>query len=247
MSAPASGRSGLFNVNAVLEAAYARFKRSAPKCLPLMMVAVLCAGAADLYWLATGHRTGSLFETRDARYYLLQLGGFLLYIWLITAFMLRMQALAAGNELSLSTELQQAAQRWPNVVVTWLAATVLVLVGLLALIAPGIYLSVCLVPLLPVLVIENLPPVEAIRRCLALVRPLWAKVLAALVIALLIVLICLFAAGLLLAMFYSILGSGNTPLQNALNATSQLFLLALAQIFFYAVAVEIYSSAKASA
>jgi hypothetical protein len=230
----------------MLDAAWRRFKSGALKCLPMMMPGVLAVQAADIYWLRSGHRTARLTEPRDNTYYVLTLVGLLIFVWLMGAVLLRLQSLKAGRLRPVAEDLRESAARWPGLFATSLLAGLLVMIGLLALLAPGIWLSVCLTPLYPVVLLERLPPIAAIRRCIALVRPIWVKVLAAMVIGILIMLICLFAIGVVLALSMAPMGAGSTPMVNAVSTTVSLLVAALAQLFFMSLALEIYSSASAS-
>jgi hypothetical protein len=173
--------------------------------------------------------------------------GLLFFVWLMGAVVLRLNALKAGQLRPAAVDLREAASLWPGLFVTSMLASLLVMAGFVLLLLPGIWLSVCLTPLYPVVLFERLPPVPAIRRCIALVRPVWVKVLAALVIGVLIMLICLFTVGVVLALLTGALGAGSTPAGNAIGTTASLLVAALAQLFFMSLALEIYSSASASA
>lgn len=245
MSAPAP--SAPASTSDMLDAAWRRFKSGALKCLPVMMPAVLAVQAADIHWLLSGHRSARLLEPRDNTYYTLTIVGLLVFVWLMGAVVLRLRALEARQVRPVAADLAESATLWPGLFAASMLASLLVMVGLLALLVPGIWLSVCLAPLYPVVLIERLPPVAAIRRCIALVRPIWVKVLAAMVIGILIMLICLFAIGVVLALLMAPLGGANTALANALSTTVSLLVAALAQLFFISLALEIYSSASASA
>src|ERR1035438_4257427 len=67
------------------------------KCLPLGMVAVLCAQLPNIYWVATGH-TVSLSAQYDANYDLLAIVGTAIELWLVGAMMLRQRAVVLRSE-----------------------------------------------------------------------------------------------------------------------------------------------------
>jgi len=244
---PAPAPSGSASTSDMLDAAWRHFKSGALKCLPMMMPAVLAVQAADIYWLLAGHRSARLTDPRDGTYYLLTVVGLLLFVWLMGAVVLRLQSLRAGQLRPAAMDLQESAAMWPSLFAATMLASLLVMAGLLLLVAPGIWLSVCLAPLYPVVLIERLAPAAAIRRCVALVRPMWVKALAAMVIGVLIMLICLFTIGLLLALLITPMGGASAPMANAVSTTTSLLAAALAQLFFMSLALEIYSSASASA
>ena len=62
---------------------------------------------------------------------------------------------------------------------------------------PDVFLIVCFVVLLPMVLFEQRSPYAAVMRSVQLVRPLWGKVCAALVIAMLIVVVCVLVAAVL--------------------------------------------------
>lgn len=233
------------SVSDLLDATYARFKRSALKCLPLMMPAVLAVEAADIYWLLTGHRGAKPLDPRDTPYYLLTVLGVLLFVWLSGAVVLRMRALDAGRLRPMAEDLRESGVHWPRLLATSMLAGALVMLGILALILPGVWLSVCLTPLYPVVLLEQVSPVGALKRCIALVRPQWVRVLAALVFALLVVFICLLTLGVVLALVLGFAGGENTPAGNAIATTAMLLAATLSQLFFLSLSLEVHATAVA--
>src|SRR5664279_4110915 len=125
MNAPARPVS----VSDMLDATYARFKRSALKCLPLMMPAVLAVQAADIYWLLTGHRGAKPLDPRDTTYYVLTVLGVLLFVWLTGAVVLRMQALGTKRARSVAEDLRESGKLWPALLATTMLAGALVMFG----------------------------------------------------------------------------------------------------------------------
>jgi hypothetical protein len=249
MSEPARSVS----VSELLDATYARFKRNALKCLPLMMPAVLAVEAADIYWLLTGHRGAKPFDPRDSTFYVLNILGVLAFVWLAGAVVLRMRANDENRLRSIGEDLQESATLWPRLMMTSLLVGALVMIGLFALLLPGIWLIVCATPLYPVVLLERASPVEALKRCIALVKPLWVKVLAALVFAALVVFICLLTVGVILALVLGFFGAENSAAGNAIATTAMLLAATLSQLFFLSLALEVHatsgahSSASASA
>ena len=210
------------------------------------MAAVLVAESATLYWLGTGHKLHGRPPT-DPTYLLIELVSLLVYLWLVAALVLRLQALRAGRTTSLRDDLAAASKRWSTLLLAYFAAVLLLLVGLLALILPGIYLAVCLVPLVPVVVLEPQSPIAAIRRCVQLVRPLWVKVFASVLIAALIIMVCLFTLGLVSSLALVAVSGGNGQIANALGTAVLMAAMAAAQIFLFSLSLTIYSAASSSA
>ena len=79
----------------------------------------------------------------------------------------------AGREVSWSAALGVGLGRAGGVVAASLIVLLVVLLGLFALLVPGIWLAVALALTTPALVLERLAPVAAMRRSFALVRGQW--------------------------------------------------------------------------
>jgi hypothetical protein len=233
-------------VSDLLDSAYGLFKQALLKCLPLAMAAVLVAEAASLYWLATGHALGR-HPPADPLYWVLELAGTLLYLLLAAALVVRLNALRAGRPTQLRDNLLTAAHRWPVVVSATIIASLMIAAGILALVLPGIYLAVCLAPLTAVAVVEPLAPIAAIKRCIQLVRPMWVKVFACLLIAALIIIVCLFTVGLISSLLLYMLMGSNLAIANALGTAILMAVMAAVQVFLFALCLTIYSAASSSA
>jgi hypothetical protein len=233
------------DVSGLLEFATQLFKRSLSTCLPLAIAAVLASESAGLYWAGTGHKA-DLSLNRDGTFWWLLGGGMLLSLWLTGALLLRQRALHAGRMGSIRDNLLAAGQRWPTLALATLLAGVLTFIGTLALLVPGIYVAICMSPLLAVVMIEGLPPVPSVQRCFALVRPMWVKVFASLVIAALIIMVIMVALTLVLALVVGAVTSSERATA-AINTTVMLALFAAVQVFFCALWFAIYSAANSSA
>jgi hypothetical protein len=241
---PALPRPG---VSEMLETAAQLFKHALLKCLPAMMVGALFAEAAEIYWLATGHAATPSLQTRDPAYYAIAIAGGCLYMLVAGAILLQLRALQGGAQRPWSDLFAASFARWPTLLLAWALASVGIALGLLALIIPGIYLLVCLTPLLPVLMFEPLSAFDSLKRAIALTRTMWVKVLASLVIAMLVVFVCMIVAGAILALIRVLSGQESGPGGSALSTTFSLLVAAVAQVFFYSLTLVIYTSASASA
>ena len=233
------------DVSGLLESATQLFRHSLSTCLPLAIAATLASEAAGLYWTGTGHKADMSFQ-RDAAFWWLTALGMLASLWFTGALLLRQRALCAGRLGSIRDDLAASGQRWPTIVLATVIAGVLTVIGTLALLVPGIYVGVCMSPLLAVAMLERLPPVQSVQRCFALVRPLWVKVFASWVIAMLIILVILFAAGLVLALIVTAMTASERAAA-AVNTTAMLAMLAAVQVFFCALCFTVYSAASSSA
>ncbi len=81
------------SVQELLQAAAQLFALSLLKCLPVTMIATLCAQLPNIYWMASGHAL-TLMGEHDATFDALTLIGTTVELWLLAAMMLRQRALA---------------------------------------------------------------------------------------------------------------------------------------------------------
>jgi hypothetical protein len=237
------------SVSDLLEAATRVFRMTLAKTLPLAMFAILLMALPNFYWLTTGKPLDLLHPPVDTKFWTLAALGFVGYELLAGALMVRQREMLRGRAPDLQADLTTAAARWLLLVFSALLAWLLVFVGFVALILPGIYIAVCLLLLRPVVLFEAPDPLQAIGRSFRLVRPLWVKVLACGVIALLIYMICAFAAVACLGLLQSVLTLvGLQPAAlSALASACVLGVEAVALVFFNALWLVLYSTANSSA
>ncbi len=118
--------------------------------------------------------------------------------------------------------------------------------GLLLLIVPGVYLAVCYLVLAPVVLFEQARPGVALIRSVQLMRPLWWRALAALVIA---TLLFLFGAFICVAIIGVVAGvlAGNGPAFVAIQTATAVAFGALFLVFLTALMLVLHSAANSSA
>jgi hypothetical protein len=223
------------------------FRTHLLKCLPLAMVAVLATSAADLYLRISGQApivpaaNGTTIKLPDdPLFWIIDVAGTLLSILLTSTMIFRLQALRTGKLPGVAENLRAAAARWLPAVMTSILAMLVIAFGLLLLIIPGIYLAICAVVLLPVVLFEPVEPAAALVRCFQLVKPLWVKVFACLLISLLIGIICLVAlTGVLGLLFGAVL---QNHLAEAVLQALILAGLAAFYVFLAALSLTIYTT-----
>jgi hypothetical protein len=251
------------NVSALLEAAARLFRITLLKCLPLAMLELLVGQIANFYWLASGHAPQLARFPDDDTWWVLTVLGLIGYLWLAAAMMLRQRALIGGPART-TVALEAAARRLPSLLVAvilsvialgiglvpaWMAGWLLTgplataLVFLLAV--PNVFLIVCFVMLMPIILFEQRSPYEAVIRAVQLVRPIWVKVCAALVIAMLIIAVCVLAAVLCIGVLPALAGNG-AAVEAIVNALV-LAVLAVVAVFLSALYLVLYSIASNSA
>lgn len=236
-------------VSELMNAATRVFRLTLAKSLPIAMFAILLAALPQMYWLTTGKPTDLLHPPMDPTFWALSVVGFLGYQLLAAILMLRQRALLQGRVPNLQLEFTAALARWPMLIVTSMLGGMLVMIGALALLLPGVFALVCFLLLRPVVLFETLDPWHALLRCIQLVRPRWWKVLAAWVIAALVFVICVVAASACL----QILGAAFTAAAakpaafSAFAAACSLGVQAVAWVYFSALWLVLYSAANSSA
>jgi hypothetical protein len=236
---------GNASVSDWLQTAAQLFRASLLKCLPLGMVAVLCAQLPNIYWIATGH-TISFSAEYDANFELLTILGTAIELWLIGAMMLRQRAVVLGAPILAGVELRAAWRRLPVLLVSTLLATLSVLAGLLLLVVPGVFLMVCYLVLLPVILFDGLGPYAALLRSVQLIRRLWWKALAALVIATLVFFICALVFAAIIGVIATLL-AGNGPAFAAIETAITVGFGALFFVYLSALLLVLHSAASSSA
>jgi hypothetical protein len=241
-SLPAPSRQS--DVSALLEFATSLFRRSIATTLPLAMAGVLASEGASFYWLSRGNKLDKL--PADTTYWALFAVGTAVSLWFVAAIFLRQRALLRNTLGPMRNDLVAAWQRWPVLVLATLIGIVLVAAGTLALFIPGIFLAVCIAPLTAVVMFESLTPLESVKRCISLVRPMWLKAFAALLIAALIVVVVIVTLVLVVSMIATLL-AGTGKAGTAVTTTLMLAAMAAAQVFFCALCYTIYSAANSSA
>jgi hypothetical protein len=248
------------SVSDLLQTAVRLFRATLPKCLPFAMVAVLLAQLPAIYWIATGHQV-SLKVPEDATYEALSLLGLIFEIWLMASMMLRQRAIISAAPVHAVAELNAALQRLPVLLLTFLLGllsvaagpllAITLLPGILKFIAatllmvPGIFLLVCYTVALPVALFEPVGPYSALVRSVQLIRPVWWKTLAALVIASLAMVVCLVAFAAVIGIVALLVQQG--PAFTAIQTASFVGLFAVVFVFFSALALVLHSAASNSA
>jgi hypothetical protein len=237
--------SGSASVSELLATASQLFRASLLKCLPMGMVAVLCAQSANIYWMASGHVL-SFTADYDTNYDLLATAGVAVELWLLGAMMLRQRAVVLGARILPGAELRVAFRRLPFILASTLLAGLSVLAGLLLLVLPGVFLMVCYLVLLPVVLFDGLGPFAAVLRSVQLLRPLWWKALAACVIVMLLFLI----GGLVVAAIIGVIAellSGNGAAFAAVETAITVAFGALFFVYLSALMLVLHSAASSSA
>ena len=236
-------------VSELMDAATRVFRLTLAKCLPVAMFAVLCASMPDLYWLTTGKPMDFLHPPLEPKFWMLTALGFALYQFLAAMLMLRQRAILTRATPNWQRECRMALARWPLLLLTSLLAFAVVFTGALALLIPGIFALVCFLVLRPVVLFESLSPIMILRRCVRMTTPMWTKVMASGLIALLIVVVCTLAAAAGLSLLQAVIAASGAPgaAVHAFGSACGLGIQAVALVYFNALWLVLYSAASSSA
>ena len=237
------------SVSDLLDAATVVFRATLAKALPAALFAMLLAGLAGMYLMTTGKMLDFRHPPLDPRFWTFAAIGLVCYQWLAAIVMLRQRSMMDGAPPDFRRESAAALRRWPLLVATYVLETITIFGGFLLFVIPGIYLCVCLLILRPVVLFESVGPVQALVRCVRLVRPMWPRVLAAAVIALLIFFVCTVAASACLGILHAIVTASGVQASafTAFSAACQLGIDAIALVYFNALWLVLYSVASSSA
>lgn len=244
MTEPARAASGA-SVSQILQTASRLFRVTLAKCMPLSMVAVLFLEVPNLYWIAGGHPLPTFMRAppADPVWWTLSLLGMAVMLYLSSAMMLQQRSLIAGLVCPPQAALRAALQRLPLLLASWVLAQASLIVGLALLIVPGLFLFVCYLVMLPVVLFEHPSPGMVLVRCVMLVRQQWWKTLAALIVAIVAVLVCVLAFAAILSIL-AVLITGAAF--QAVAAACLVAFFAAAGVFLSALALTLHSAASHS-
>ena len=236
-------------VSELLDAATRVFRMTLAKGMPVALVAMLLAALPDVYWMTTGKPMDFRHPPLDPKFWALTAVGLVCYQFLAAILMLRQRAMMGGSVPDLSREAAVAVRRWPMLIITYILGGMAVFAGMLLLVGPGIFLLVCFLLMRPIVLFETASPLQMLRRCVRLVRGAWVKVLAAAVIAGLIFVVCVIAAAACLGIVQAVAVGLGAPAaaMNAIAASCELGVQAVALVYFNALWLVLYSAASSSA
>lgn len=169
-------------VGEVVALAYDRFVATLVRTLPFSLAAVLLGQWPSVYLLQGGESLQLLAPKSPGWWVAMLLSSVgTLWCWLVIA---RRQ----WRLDSLSADVFAATRVMPRALAVLLMSAVLVGVGALLLVIPGVYLLIALWPAFAVLLAEDLSARASIDRALVLVRGAWSQSLSVLVVILVLVL-----------------------------------------------------------
>jgi len=190
----------------VLDAGFLLFRRTVLACLPWSLLAVVAGNLPTAYQLLSGQRL-ELWAPKDPLWWLLICGAALANLWVWTFIVRRQLGVARAAPRPFMTDAVAALRRLPHSLGLVVGAMTLVLVGMLLLVAPGVYLGIALWPSLTVLTAEEGGIRATYDRSLQLVRHNWWHTATILGVAS-SALLALYVVGVLAALAFAQLSGG---------------------------------------
>jgi hypothetical protein len=178
------------SIGEVLDVGFQIFAASLIKTLPYGVVMILAGQLGNIYNLASGRPLGR-FAPPDVSSSIIAVVTLIALSTLLTAMILRQRAIAQGEPTSMRAELNRALRMLSTQMPLFFINSLIVFVGLILLIVPGLYVAVALSMSLPALVLEKQGPFAAMAYSRRLVRGNWWRTFA-----------ILFVTFVMLAVFY---------------------------------------------
>ncbi len=177
------------SIGEVLDAGFRLFRATLGHCLPYGALLVIAGELGNFYDLFSGRVPTASVEhalEHDRIWWTWYGIGFAIMLLLWGALLLRQDAIARRRPISMRSELATSLWKFPQLVALTLLAWAGITLGLLLLVAPGLYLAVAFAFGAPALLIGGAGgPVRALAESARLVRGEWRRT------ALLIVLVIL--------------------------------------------------------
>ncbi len=161
------------SIGEVLDTGLRLFRVTLGHCLPYGALFVIAGQLGNFHDLFSGRLPRATFE-HDLTWWMYYGVGLALTLLLWGALLLRQQALATRGSSSMRAELSASLRRLPHLAALTLLASAGVTVGLLLLVAPGLYLAVAFAFGTPILLLRREgSAVSALAESVRLVRGRW--------------------------------------------------------------------------
>lgn len=160
----------------------------------------------------------------------------LLVSWIITTIVGGMTVKAASDVLErrsvdLSETLNFAVGRLPSLLIAGVVSGILIVVGLICLVVPGVILAIMFSLVVPAIVVERAGALESLSRSRRLVGGRWLKTFG----LLLIILIINLAAGFVFGVISSVFGPADWVVSSILGALASPILPIAATLYYYSM------------
>jgi hypothetical protein len=206
------------SIGGVLDTVFQLYKVSLSRVLPVTSLAALTSIPAAFYTIrmtlqlqnATDVeqvKTVALAMFADPTYYIMVLVGLLAKLWLFAAMVLQMSAIGKDEELPVKVALAQGVRPVPSLFVAWILYFIIVTVGSILFVVPGIIFSVSLLLALCILQpLEGKGPFSALKASHELVWGCWWRTTGILSVGLIIIIVAFSGLGLVFTVAGPLLG-----------------------------------------
>src|SRR6185312_13840954 len=161
------------SIGEVLESGFRLFRATLGHCLPYGALLVIASELGNFNELLSGRVPSPTLE-HDRTWWTWYGIGIVITLLLWGALLMRQDALARRRPISMRAELAVSLRRFPQLLALTLIAWAGITVGLLILVAPGLYLAVALAFAAPALLVGGASgPLRALAESVRLVRNEW--------------------------------------------------------------------------
>jgi hypothetical protein len=231
------------SIGQALDTTFRIFQATLAKCLPHGVLSMIAGQLPNIYFLATG-KPMSRFGGGDLLWWVLYALGTLASLLLWSAMLLRQYKIVTRQPTRMSAELIEALRRMPALIGLGILGTLAIAVGLIALVVPGLYLTIGLLPAWPAVMLERRGPSSAIRYGLHLIKGHWWRSSALLTVAFIVAMVFYFAVFALLAMVLPLVGANDVAMFTAASVVVVIVLGAVGVPFYGAVILALYGDLK---
>jgi hypothetical protein len=229
------------SIGEVLDSGFRLFRGTLLACLPYAALAVLAGQLPNIYFLAIGVNPD---PAGAPQWWALYAIGFVLTLWLWSIVIVRQHAMGAGDEARRRGAAGEAARRLLPSLGLVLAYGVLVGIGLVLLVVPGLYLFVALCFAWPVLLIERGGIGESLGASLRLIRGHWWRTSIIFTAAFAALIVFYVLAGMIGVIVAAISGGADFAVLTAVTTVMVIVLGAFGGPFYFALLLAAYEDLK---
>jgi Uncharacterised protein family (UPF0259) len=191
------------SIGGVLDTTFQLYKAALMPSIPLTLLLVIAGSPSSIY-VMTHSSAGAadplamLALVQNPNYWLAALASMVGFMWLLAALYLKIGALGAGEDVSVGTALQKAIGRLPTLLLMMIVFMIVITIGFLLLLVPGLILTVTLALCFAPAVFEGKGPIDSLLESHRLVWGNWWRTAAILTVGFIVVMVIYMVAVLLI-------------------------------------------------
>jgi len=233
-------------IGQVLDSVFKLTRLAFSRVLPLAVLSGVASAVPFVYFMTTGALDNpavlATLELSPA-YWIATLGMIPVNFLIYGAALIRTESIAQGRDVGLGAAVREMIPRIVPVIVASICFMLVVGVGLVLLLIPGLIVMVSMYMFLPAILLDGKGPVESLSYSHRLVWGNWWRITAIVTVAIIIMYLIFVVAGLAIGVF---VGLGNTDI--ATMFISQMIATVVASLlvfpYFLALYVETYREVK---